>query len=566
MKKIIIAFLCVASITSYGQKKKKNKKTEEAAIEFVTEEAEVAEATEYYDDVSVEETVEAEDYVESRGTNSSKYKYNSNYKTTSINNNLDWFYDRNEDSYSKNYGILKDGQILLPNIFRRYDSYSSNNKYILYINGNYGVYDVFEEEWVVPMVYSSLRLIDDGTKTKYRAVKDGVSGIIDVENNVIVDFKWDNIENLSGISNYIIVTTGVRPNKKKGIYSITNKKLSIPCEYDELRKMNGLNLFKVKKANLSDIVDIDNKSIFKNKYAELTMPFESRNLFVVKKGERYGVIDEQENVIVPFKYLSISNSPYQDGSFLSQNEEGKYGCITINGVVTLPFVYDNFSSTSRYDNNVVALKNGKCGIVQVNEGVPYEVATCEYDDITVQKKVFVVKKDGKYGLLNQYGREITKPVYDNIITKAYGGYYDQSYLFIAEKDGQVFMLDNTGNKLLDEGKDMITVIYQKGNKNSSNNFSYLRVRKGKKYGVYDKLGVEIVAPMFENIEFEVDNKIVVSQKGKKAIYDLVNKKFLSEFVYDQVVHKKDNSFIAFNKNEIFEIRISNNSLIARKIN
>lgn len=558
MRKIIIALLCFSSVLVYGQKRKKNKKAkveevvefEEAAVEEAAEEV----ADEYYaEDVAVESA-------------NSKYKYNNRYRTSSINNQLDWFYDRNDDSYSKKYGILKNGEILLPNIFSRYDSYSSNSKYILYINGNYGLYDVVEEKWVIPMIYSSLRSIGDGTKTRYRARKNGKSGIVDVENNVIVDFKWEEITTLSGIENYIIVTTGKRPNKKKGVYSITNKKLSIPCEYDQLSKMNGLNLFKVQKSNQADIVDIDNKSIFKNKYEKLTMPFSSRNLFVVKKGQRYGVIDEQENVVVDFKYLSISDSPYQDGSFLAQNEEGKFGCITINGVVTLPFVYDEFTSSSRYDKNVIALKNGKCGIVQVNEGVPYEVATCDYEDITVQKKVFVVKKDGKYGLLNQYGREITKPVYDKINTREYGSYYDKSYVFIAEKDGEMYMLDNTGNRLLSEAKDVIEVIYQKGNRNSSTNFSYLKVKKGKKYAIYDKLGVEILAHTFEEVDFEVDSKIVVSQKGKKAVYDLVNKKYLSEFVYDQIVHKKDNTFIGFKGNEIYDIRISNNALIIKKIN
>ena len=61
--------------------------------------------------------------------------------------------------------------------------------------------------------------------------------------------------------------------------------------------------------------------------------------------------------ILPIEYKDIKTYPYNDGSFLAVNKDGKYGCVLINGKVSLPFEYDQINTS--YSNSLKTTKNNK---------------------------------------------------------------------------------------------------------------------------------------------------------------------------------------------------------------
>ena len=184
--------------------------------------------------------------------------------------------------------------------------------------------------------------------------------------------------------------------------------------------------------------------MFKQWYNELYLPSGGRKLYIVKLNDKMGIVDGNGNPVVPIEYKSINNNPYKDGSHLAQNKDGMYGCISLDGRITMPFKYSNIE-TGGYSNSVITMHDGKCGIVHINDGMPYEVTTCDYNNIEGRKKLFIVEKDNKFGMLDLYGNIITEIIYDKIESLSNSNsYYSSSKLFIAKKGDKYFFLNNTG--------------------------------------------------------------------------------------------------------------------------
>jgi hypothetical protein len=472
-------------------------------------------------------------------------KQNNKYQTTKIYDDYEWFYDKYDSNYRKTYGILKRGNILLPMIFSAQTYNSSGTKqYVLGIDKTFGLYNVQTENWDIPIMYESLSYLN---KDLYLAQFNGKQGIIDDNNNQIMDFKWSRIGNIGGLENYIIVTDYSSPVRLSGVYSVTGSKLIIDCNYTRVEKLSTENYFLVTKGNEKNIIDINDKPRFKTWYDELYVVQGGRKLYIVKEKGKMGIINEEEEKIVPIEYQSIATYPYKDGSYLAQNKQGKYGCITADGTVTLPFEYDQLTKSGY--NNMITAKNNKCGILQINNGLPYEIATCDYDDIERGDKVFIVEKNKKFGIMDFYGKMITKFDYDLIESLS-------PEMYIAQKKNNWYLLNSNGSQVNDKSyKDIERIADKAKNQSyySSKKFSYLKVQNSnKKYGIIDKLGSEVVSPMFEDVLGEVKNVVIVKNKSKLGLYDLLKKTMVLPNEYDHIIYNK-NGYYGFKGKEIYLI-------------
>jgi len=269
--------------------------------------------------------------------------------------------------------------------------------------------------------------------------------------------------------------------------------------------------------------------------------------YIVKLDNKYGIIDDAEKEVLPIEYTEFSKSPYSDGSYLARNKEGKYGFINIDGKVTLPFEYDNLSRRS-YNDNILSVKGGKCGLVQINSGVPYEIATCNYDEIE-GNKIMIVKKDGKFGLLDLYGQHLTAIEYESI--EALDNNSSDGMIYKAKNNGMYKLINEQGKAISDATYKDIELIPKKTNSSyhSSIPFSYLKCKeKNGKYSVIDKVGKTIISSTFEDILTENDNIFIVKSNGKYGLYSLLDQKQIQDFKYDLIIRANDNYFGISGKN------------------
>ncbi|WP_281636531.1 WG repeat-containing protein [Flavobacterium marginilacus] len=477
------------------------------------------------------------------------------YATEKINDETIWFYDKYNSNYK--FGIKKRDQVLLPALFERktYPAVSDNSSFPMGIGKNYGLYNVEKEIWEIPMIYYSLDHI--GNDIFSARTKNGYYGVISRNNKVLIPFKWAEISSISGVENYFILQD--KKTNLRGLYSLLNGKFVIPCEYQYIQTVDKSNYFKVDNEKGSNLVSIDNKPKFKKWYTQINSVSSSKN-FIVKLNDKMGIIDENENIVLPIEYKDIKTYPYNDGSFLAVNKEGKYGCVLINGKISLPFEYDQINTS--YSNNLKTTKNNKCGLIQVNSGTPYEIVTCEYDNINIENETFIVEKNGLFGMLDSFGKLIAPCEYesiDKVVSK--NNNYSSNFVFIAKKDKKFVLLDKNAQQISAAAYSNIspvTFLNKNGSYYDESKFSYLMFQNNNKAGLLDMLGQQVMESNYEEIIGENNNLLLVKQKGKIGVYNLLTKTETIPCVYDQIVLDPNGNYGVKGK-EIYSIDLNDNT-------
>lgn len=166
-------------------------------------------------------------------------------------------------------------------------------------------------------------------------------GIVDHDNNIIIQFKYDNIR-YCGEEYFIAQYHG-----QYGISSYEDKTL-INFEYDEITPSSYVdNFIFVFQNNKCGIFTTDFKKLYDpifDRFLSSTPP--SNGIITTKKDDLYGAIDcKTGKIVIPFTYLFLGD--YSDNLFFAkQNMKGKYGYIDINNNIVIPFKYEDASNFS----------------------------------------------------------------------------------------------------------------------------------------------------------------------------------------------------------------------------
>lgn len=549
-----IALLVVLMMFSSGimAQKKNNKKKDKAK-----QEEEVSAPVE--DVIMVEEVVEdapVSVYDRSSSSTSIEFldniRFNNKYEISgAINEEYDWYSERYTNSNQKKYGIVnkKGDVILLPLFYREYYSSGGTNNIIMNLESTFGLFNLSTLQWDIPMEYEYIRSLNNNL---YIAKKNGKYGVVDNNNTAVLNFEWQEIERISDLDNYVMISDFSYPLRLMGIYSLIDKKFTVPCAYNSLSTVEGQNYFRAQLGAKYNIIDINNVPRFKKWYDDLTIPSRSGGYYIVKVDNKFGVIDDYEKQIVPIHYLEIGRYPYSDGSYLARDKDGKYGFMLLDGRVTLPFQYDNL--VKERNNNVISIQNGKCGLVQVNVGTPQEIVTCNFDDIKSTSKIFIVEKNKMFGMLNEYGRTLTEIEYQSLEVLNSGSRDTQ--IIKAKKDNGYLLLNELGKPITATKYADISVVANKNTSYYSVQISYLKaLDKNKKYSLVDKVGMAITKPIFDDIVLETQNVLTVKSKDKYGLYYILDQKLVVDYEYDQIVFTKNN-YIGFkgNKIELLQVR------------
>jgi len=319
---------------------------------------------------------------------------------------------------------------------------------------------------------------------------------------------------------------------------------------------------------------------------DLIMPYDAVGFFyegvaVVTKGGKQGAVNELGQLIIPVEYekVELCNEGY-----IPVKYRGKWGAIDINGNLVVPVKYDGVSAF-KYGHAVVH-SNGMAGLVNAQGEVVIPIQFDRDMGVTPYDGYSVVKKNNKYGVYTNKGKEIVYPYYDYIWeftegvaeVQKYGkrGYIDLSGDEIVPtefedvrpfKDGlaRVMIYEETKDGVVkkfgfynDKGREVVPVVYddahehyneglvgvKKGDSwgfldttgkslNSGGygevsyfNEGYARVKRGDKYGYIDATGKQVINVDFVKAgDFHEGVAYAISQKrsGEKTIGYLNNK-------------------------------------------
>jgi WG containing repeat len=172
------------------------------------------------------------------------------------------------------------------------------------------------------------------------------------------------------------------------------------------------------------IINSTDYSLIEN-YNEFSL--DASNLIRVKKGDGYGVIyikDEKIQELVKPIFQDIGMLPcfsYKKNNYglVPVKQNGVWGFVDpVSGQIKIPCQYQNVGGFNDRDESgfCQVKKNNKWGIIN-EKGVP--ISPIMYDDaLCYAHGLCAVKKDGKWGFINEFGSEVT-PCLFNWVTIHY---------------------------------------------------------------------------------------------------------------------------------------------------
>ncbi len=288
-----------------------------------------------------------------------------------------------------------------------------------------------EGKIILDTIYTEITNLGKDNSSGYIVKNDeGMYGIVGTSKNVILENKYEDIEKVYGNDLYVITQEGkqkvinkegqdvltqgfeqvtdILKTKDAGVIYMSNGKygvmtlngeVKIEAQYENLKEVKA-NIFIATKENKQGIVDIDNQE---------KVPFQYQTITYSEKGDIYIAEDENYNSQVMNHQFEVKQTGIlieintDSGYFeLRQGDEYKY----------YNFKFEEKNKQDILTNHTLYLdkKDNHYGYVDKNGNVVVEYV---YDDATEQNEYgfSAVKKDGKWGAINNKGEVVQEPMY-----------------------------------------------------------------------------------------------------------------------------------------------------------
>jgi hypothetical protein len=324
----------------------------------------------------------------------------------------------------------------------------------------------------------------DSTKKYFVATLAGKKQILDLGGKMVLnelqDVKFHDSE------------TSIRFSKlgKYGVYDLQAGKIFINPEYDEVQFFR-FDQFLVKKEGNWGLVDKTGTLKIPVQYESIDYYMvEGKAQYVVAKGEKKGLLNDQNGQIFPLEYELIA--PATNKNYVLK-KEGKYGVLSIKGEELVPFKYDYISNVVEEPNTpaqpLIYRKGKKAGLLNYKGE---ELQSLEGNLKYVGESLYAHTEGSSVNLINIKGETQNKEALQEVTTYSEG-------MIAAKKEG-------TWGYLARGGKFVIIPVFEEAQ-------PYLNklatVKKAGKYGMIDMLGREFVP-------FEYDG--YVNKEGKRIFY------------------------------------------------
>ena len=354
---------------------------------------------------------------------------------------------------------------------------TSENVYVLQQNGK----EKIKLDSGINVVADGYYLENNFEKTGYIISNETSNGMmygyINYKGKQILDLEFDKIERVLNDKDYLIVME----NGQYGLYQ--NDKIIVNCNYQDMKYEDDI------------------------------------NMYFVKRGSKYGALNENGDIVIPVEYQNIENK----GIFLETvNSDNQIEHFNLNGEKTQQF--DNYNSIkkSKYDNTYIATLNDYS--YQLLDG-NYNVLTTEnYEYLeNILPNVYIAKDtNGKYGMINNNNQKLINNDYD-VIQLINNTEIIQA---IDVTSNMVSLFNKNGQKLLEE-EDLLVIF--------NDNCIKIFCNEGAKYYTLD--GKETL-----NTEIYKNNNIIGFYENGKWGFKDKSGSIIVEAIYDRITEINENGY------------------------
>lgn len=250
--------------------------------------------------------------------------------------------------------------------------------------------------------------------------------------------------------------------------------------------------------------------------------------FILKQDNQYGVMDKKGNTIILPEYseIKIPNPEkavficYQDEKIKVLNERREEILAKYNKAQ--PIRLRNISSDLMYEKSVLKYEeDGKWGIISFEGKEITKPIYDEIDSLPYKEGELLVKQNGKYGMINIKGKELIKIEYDEVKVDEY--YTDENryryagYIVLSKtQEGYRYgYLNYKGEEVLKTEYNEISRVTEIHDDTNS----YLICAKNGQYGLM-KNQEKIIENEYQSIQYDENNKVFVMEKSKN--YGIAN--------------------------------------------
>lgn len=225
-----------------------------------------------------------------------------------------------------------------------YNNFSTSNPEISFKNleEKYGVVD-WQGNEKIPFVYDEMLDFKRGNNSI--AKKNGKFGVINNQNKEIFPFIYDDINELDEVEN--LKNTYILSNKNEDKIVNSNGKILLSGYQSILPIFYDHSKFIVKKNNKFGIVDLQNKILLPIIYEEISdwVEYGPENRHIVKRNGKYGMVEHKsfkEKIPLIYDFVFIARGLV----FVGKNK--KYGVIDLNNNVLCPLKFDEIKPSFGY--------------------------------------------------------------------------------------------------------------------------------------------------------------------------------------------------------------------------
>lgn len=318
----------------------------------------------------------------------------------------------------------------------------------------------------------------------------------------------------------------------KGIIGPYNT-VCVPCEFDEIycfKGPMGSRLFAVSRGGKwgfynANGVNHDGK-LAPCEYDNFYNLYDNGDCIEVKKGDKYGIVHCQRGEIIACKYDSIQ---VFDNHAAAAKLNDKWGILCSQSKAPMnevtEFKYDEVLES--FDQVFTVKQNGKVGIVN-EQGE--EITPCEYDNIKFcdgDRSFAIAEKNGKKGIINAQGENIIPCEYDSINLRRD---FDDDNVRI-EVDGKWGVMSKQGDLIIPCIYDYLAVDKYDSSEHDYSNGN-MKVRKNGKWGVIDQKGREIISFEYDALCL-LGNSVLTRKDGKWGVVN-ENGEEIVPYTYEEI--------------------------------
>lgn len=406
-----------------------------------------------------------------------------------------------------------------------------------------------------------------GSFQYYAIYENGKMGVIDVEGNILIEPKYDNVKIPNPEKAVFICEEGdniiVQNDKKEVLFDQFEEVTPIDIKGIATNIPYEKRVLRYKKEGKYGLIGYDGKVVTKAIYEQIEGLEHKESELLVKKDGKYGVINQKGVLLLKTEYDGIVADGYYDkqkgyglsGYIVSKKtEEGyRYGYIGAKREKVLEVDYNNISRVLEVepaeDVYLIATKNGQTGVMKNQKSmINYAYQTVEYDEYN---NVFMIERNAKHGVIDTNGKEILPVQYDEIEAK---GIYLQANI---EEDSTYF--DTKGNKL--ENNEYESVF-----KTEHENY-FITINVEGQYGVINSKKEVIIENTYEYLEYLFDDYFIASNESHLGVIDISGATKI-EFEYDVLQRVEDTKVVEAKKlkNNVTDLYASNLEKICTKEN